>query len=199
MDRMDSETHITHLTHAPGDPAHTDGLGVTFGLIYSELEHIARQLMLREQAGHTLGTVGVVHETYLRMLRTYVDKQGDKALSVDSMRAICARVMRHVLVDHARKRGARRRADDEFAHQLERGIEQLEPAVIDILALDKALKDLERLDERKARVVELRFFSGMAMRQIADLLDIPLRSVERDWSFSRAWLRMRIEGASGES
>ena len=196
---MDSETHITHMTHTPDGGHATEGLGETFGVIYTELEHIARGLMRREHAGHTLGTAGVLHETYIRLIRTYAGQQEARSLTIESLRAICAKVMRHVLVDHARKRGARARANDAFSEQLDTSLEQLRPGVIDLLALNDALNELEGLDQRKARVVELRFFSGMPMGQVAEVLGVPLRTVERDWSFARAWLRTRIEGMADES
>ena len=188
---MDAKTHITHFTQTP----ESEGLGAVFSAIYLELEHLARGLMRSERAGHTLGTTGVLHETYLRLIRSYAGDRKD--MSADEIRAISSRIMRHVLVDHARRRASRLRASDAFSYQLDRGIDQLAPAVTDLIALDEALRRLEHLDERKAKIVELRFFSAMPMPKIAELLGTSLRSVERDWTFARAWLSAQLgEGAS---
>lgn len=170
-----------------------------FASIYTDLEHIASGLLSHERTGHTLGTHGVLHEAYWRVLRTYSDSELADGVDSDSVRAITAKVMRHVLVDHARSRNARHRAVSGYGEVLAGSTAEVTPMVVDLLALDEALQSLARQDPRKSTVVELRFFGGMPMPRIANVLGTSLRSVERDWAFARAWLAARVRGESTDA
>lgn len=190
---MAQQNHITHFTRAhDGDGA--SAISMVFESIYTDLEHVARGLMRHERAGHTLGTSGVLHESYERLLRTYGGDPRARSMDRDELRAITARIMRRVLVDYARSRRARLNADAGHSACVARGAEEIAPMVVDLIALDEALNELAAMDKEKASIVELRFFGGMTMAKISAMLGRPLRSVERDWAFARAWLGMKVVG-----
>ncbi len=191
---MDTPKHITHFTQMPGsDKDSAEGFGMLFSMVYSDLEHLARGLMKHERPGHTLDTQGLMHETYARILSTYQRTHKLETMTHNDLRSLTAVVMRRVLVDHARRRNARLNANDTYAQCLERSCNQVSGLAIDLIALEEALNELETIDPRKARVVELRFFGAMPMTKIATMIGSPLRTVERDWAFARAWLCDRIK------
>lgn len=190
---MDKRTHITHFTQvqeAQHDSA--SGFGMLFSMVYTDLEHLARGLMRNERPGHTLGTHGLMHEAFARLLASYQKTHQLESMEQTDLRALTAMVMRRVLVDHARKRKARLGANDAYSQCLEESCQQVAGLTIDLLTLEEALVELELVDPRKARVVELRFFGAMPMAKVAEMIDCPLRTVERDWAFARAWLCDRI-------
>ncbi len=159
------------------------------GLVYQELRHIAASQMRRERPGHVLQTTALVHEAYLRMV-------GSTPVALQNRGhffAIASQQMRRILVDHARAAGAERRGGG--AGRI--GLEHVQLAApernIDVLALDEALNDLERIDARAARVVELRYFGGYTDKEAAEALGVPFATVRRDWEYARSWLfdRMR--------
>jgi RNA polymerase sigma factor (TIGR02999 family) len=158
-------------------------------LVYDELRHIA-QLQLRDGRQHTLQPTALVHEAYLRLVDQSVAVQDDRR----HFRGLCARLMRQILVDHARRRNALRRGGGRVA-QLDTGGEPAAAGlgVLDLVALDEALERLAALDARKARIVELRLFCGYSMNEIADDIGTSLRTVEADWFFARAWLHSRLQ------
>jgi RNA polymerase sigma factor (TIGR02999 family) len=159
-------------------------------LVYDELRRIAAAHLRRERAGHTLQPTALVHEAYLRLL-----EQSGQFHDETHFRATASRVMRQILVDHARRRGADKRGggwlrvalcDDEVGGAADRDVE--------ILALDEALEELGRLDERKSRVVEMRFFGGMTCSEAAVNLGVSPKTAEADWYMARAWLHRRLSG-----
>lgn len=179
-----SETgKITQLLRrvANGEPAATAAL---LPLVYDELRALAARRMRAERPGHTLTPTALVHEVYLRFAQ-------DESFTPTDRRqyfAVAARRMRQVLVDHARRCGAERRGG-EFERVTLSALDVESTATgIDALALDQALDQLEALDERKARVVELRYFAGLEMAEIADLLDLSRATVQRDWEVARTIL-----------
>ncbi len=162
-----------------------------FGALYGELHRIARAVMAGERAGHTLQPTALVHEAFLRLAdRTRVSWQGRTHFL-----AVGARVMRRVLIDEARRRSRRKRGGgwrrvtlvDWVAASDENGL-----GFDDLLALDRALAELSSLDEREARVVEMRFFGGLTVSEIAAELDVSKRTVEADWTHARAWLAREL-------
>lgn len=153
-------------------------------LVYDDLRSIARRRMRAERSGHTLDTTAVVHEAYLRLADAPDSGWRDRA----HFFAVCARVIRHVLVDHARRRKASRRGGDAVHVPLREGIEGHHPRMTEILALEEALQALERHDTRLVRVVECRFFAGLTVAETADVLDSSRRTVERDWTRAKAYL-----------
>lgn len=160
-------------------------------LVYDELRRVARRHLQREAPGHTLSPTGLVHETYLRLLRQRHIAAGDRG----EFLSIAAHMMRRVLVDHARGRTRLKRGGHETPVSLADGcdppfLSDLE--VEEVLAVDAALDRLEQLDGRARRVVEHRVFAGLTLEETADALGISARSVQRTWNAARAWLRKEI-------
>jgi RNA polymerase sigma factor (TIGR02999 family) len=163
-------------------------------LVYEELRRLARGYMARERREHTLQPTALVHEAYLQLVdQSQVNWQGRS-----HFRAVGARVMRRILIDHARRRGGLKRGGDRQRVTL--GDSLLRPPDPDVdlpelLALNDALDNLARLDERQARVVELRFFGGLTTTEIAEVLGVSERTVQGDWTHGRAWLRRELSHA----
>lgn len=160
-------------------------------LVYEELRRLARGFMARESRDHTLQPTALVNEAYLRLVdQSRVDWRGRS-----HFRAVGARVMRRILIDHARRRGGLKRGGD--LQRVTLGDSILSPSDPDVdlpelLALNDALDELARLDERQARVVELRFFGGMTTVEIAETLGVSERTVADDWKHGRAWLKREL-------
>jgi len=179
---------ITRLLRAWGDGqqgAH-DRL---MTLVYDELRGLARSYMSRERADHTLQTTALVHEAYLRMVEasaTFEDRS--------HFFGVCAVVMRRILVDWARTRGASKRGGSWSKVQLDEARVVLPESEVDLVALNDALKGLEAVDPRKGRVVELRFFGGMSVEETASLLNVSVETVARDWRLAKSWLRRELSG-----
>jgi RNA polymerase sigma factor (TIGR02999 family) len=160
-------------------------------LVYEELRRLARGFMARESRDHTLQPTALVNEAYLRLVdQSRVDWRGRS-----HFRAVGARVMRRILIDHARRRGGLKRGGD--LQRVTLGDSILSPPDPDVdlpelLALNDALDELARLDERQARVVELRFFGGLTTVEIAETLGVSERTVADDWKHGRAWLKREL-------
>ncbi len=155
------------------------------GQVYDDLHRIAGEYLRRERVDHTLQPTALVHEAYLKVANR------DEWKSATHFRAVASNAMRQVLVDHARRRGRQKRAGDRVGLTTNVAFELARD--VDVLALDEALSDLAQFDNRKARVVELRFFGGMTARESAEELGIAQKTVEADWYFARAWLHERLE------
>ena len=153
-------------------------------LVYPELRRIAAHYMRQERPGHTLRTTGLVNEMYVRLFGTaHMDWQ-----SRAHFFAAVAREMRHILVDYARARNAKKRPDRRLEISLT-GVDVVGgESPEDVLALDEALSRLESLDPRASRVVELRYFIGLSEREAAEALGVSISTLKRDWNFARAWL-----------
>jgi RNA polymerase sigma factor (TIGR02999 family) len=161
-----------------------------FPLVYAELRRIAAREMRRERPGRTLQTTALVHEAYLRLLK-------DASLSFESRAhflGIAARAMREILIEHARGRGARKRGGGAVRLTLDELSAPVAAPSVDVLALDEALQRLARLDERHARVVELRYFGGLSVEETAAALDLSPATVKRAWTLARAWLYRELAG-----
>ncbi len=160
-------------------------------LVYDELRELAQKYFRHERPGHTLQPTAVVHEAYMRLVdESRVDWQGRT-----HFRAICARVMRQVLVDHARARKRVRRGGGRAPLSLESAVAPLELEGLDPVELHDALERLAALDAREARVVELRFFGGLSVEEVAETLGVSTRTVEGDWSHAKAWLHAQLGNA----
>jgi RNA polymerase sigma-70 factor, ECF subfamily len=157
-------------------------------LVYEELKTIAAAYMRRERGSHTLQPTALVNEACLRML----DAPRIEAHDRRQFFAVAARVMRQVLVDHARRHDAQKRGGDMERVTLSDEVGALAGADLDVLALDEALTQLARLDPRKAQVVELRFFAGMTSKEAGAVLGMSETTAEDDWYMARAWLRDRL-------
>jgi RNA polymerase sigma factor (TIGR02999 family) len=158
-------------------------------LVYAELHHMARRHMGKERE-NTLQTTALVNEAYLRL----VDAKGIACKDRTHFFALSAQIMRRILVDAARARVSAKRGGDALPLDHSEAIDLDEIAgsasqkSAEVLALDRALDDLARVDARKARVIELRFFGGLSVEETAEVLDISPQSVMRDWKLARAWL-----------
>jgi RNA polymerase sigma factor (TIGR02999 family) len=174
---------VTELLQAwsRGDTAARDEL---FPLVYDELRRRAADRLRREQPGHTLQPTALVHEAYLRLC-----EQDAGWKNREQFFALASRIMRRVLVDHARARNARKRAAGPAQVTLADSAETRE---VDLIALNAALDELASLDERQARIVELRYFGGLRLDEVATALDVSLATVNREWRSAKAWLHQRV-------
>lgn len=153
-------------------------------LVYDELRRLAQRQLNRRRAGETLNTTALVHETYLKL----VDQSRAGWRDRVHFLAVAAVAMRHILVDYARRRVAKKRGGNARHFQLDEARLGVETRVIEILALDEALTSLAALDERLSRVVEMRFFGGLSVDEIAAVLEVTDRTVKRDWRKAKALL-----------
>ena len=189
---MNSQRHVSRLVaqSAAGDAAAAAEL---FPIVYEELRRLAASALRRERTDHTLQPTALVHEAFLRLAETPGASWENRAHFV----AIAARVMRRVLVDHARGRNALKRGNGEIRVPID---DVDVPAVgqdVDLVALDDALARLALLDERQARIVELRFFGGLSVPETAALIGASERTVKRDWQVARAWLTRELSSSAG--
>jgi len=168
-----------------GDKAALDAL---IPIVYQELRRVARARLRSEREAHPLQTTALVHEVYLRL----VDRAGLSLENRAHFLAVAARLMRQILVDHARRERADKRGGSMTMLALDAVSPAVWPNVVDVLALDVALTDLARLEERLCHVVELKFFAGLTIDETAAALEISPVTVERDWAFAKAWLYERL-------
>lgn len=170
-----------------------DAFDEVFPLVYAELRRIAAREMRRERPGQTLQTTALVHEAYLRLLK-------DASLSFANRAhflGIAARAMREILIERARARAARKRGGQALRVTFDEQTLRTPPPPVDVLALDEALRRLARLDERHARVVELRYFGGLSVDETAAALGVSLATVKRSWTLARAWLYKELTPHDG--
>jgi RNA polymerase sigma-70 factor, ECF subfamily len=156
-------------------------------LVYDELHRIAHGYMHRERIGHTLQTTALVNEVYLRLVDAKEVEWQDRA----HFFAICAGLMRRILVDIARSRGYRKRGGGLEKVTLDEAL--FVPAQLDLVKLDDALRALSDFDARKAKVVELRFYGGLNVKETAEVLKVSARTVKRDWMLAKVWLLCELE------
>jgi len=191
---MQSSENVTQLLvdWGQGDQKALDKL---MPLVYSELRRLAGNYLRRERQGHTLQPTALVNEAYLKL----IDQRNPRWQNRAQFYGVAAQLMRRILVDHARQRQAAKRGGSDqqrlsitSAGQL--GGKQLatEPA-IDLLALHEALNELAEMDPQQGRIVELKFFGGLSIEEIAEVMGIGHATVERDWKMARAWLRRKLE------
>lgn len=182
-----SDTSVTHLLIAwrGGDEAALERL---IPIVYQELRRIARVRLRSEASEHTFQTTALVHEAYLRL----VDLDRMTLQNRTHFFAMTARLMREILVDHARRRYAQKRGGRATMLSIDEVSPGVENKVVDVLALNEALAELTSIDERLCRVVELRFFAGLSIEEVSEALDVSSATVERDWTFAKAWLRQRL-------
>jgi RNA polymerase sigma factor (TIGR02999 family) len=174
------------LSWRQGDKAALDRL---IPLVYDELRRVARARLKDERANHVLQTTALVHETYVRL----IDLDRMTIQNRAHFFALAARLMRQVLVDYARRAQADKRGGGVTIVALDdAGPVAAKMADVDVLALDEALEQLAAVDERLCRVVELKFFAGLNIDETAEALEVSAATVERDWSFARAWLYQRL-------
>ncbi len=177
----------TLLLHAWGR-GDVQARDVLFDLVHRDLRARAAAYLRRERRDHTLQPTALIHETYLRLVdQNHVDWQNRAHFL-----AIAAKMMRRVLVDHARRRDAQKRPSHTLRVALDDQVGRVDPVACEVLALHAALDELEHIDERQARIVELRYFAGMSEDEIAGAIGLSRSSVTRDWQMARAWLFRRL-------
>jgi RNA polymerase sigma-70 factor, ECF subfamily len=186
---MPSATNISHLLAAwsDGDESALDEL---VPAVEAELRRLAAHYMRGERAGHTLETTALINEVYLR----FVGGPRVRWQSRAHFYGIAAKVMREILIDYARARRRRKRGGDRTQVSLDEGAVLSVEKSAELLALHEALNKLSDVDRRKSRVVELRYFGGLSVEEIAEVLKVSPVTVMRDWSIARAWLRKEIGG-----
>jgi len=162
-------------------------------LVEAELRRLARGYMRRERRGHTLQTTALVNEAFLRLTDARRVRWQDRAHFL----GISARLMRRVLVDHARSRGYLKRGGGARRVTLDEGIVRAEEPALDMVALDRAMDALAAADARKCRVVELRYFGGLSVEETAEALGVSSDTVKRDWRLAKLWLLRELEGQGG--
>jgi len=156
-------------------------------LVYDELHLLAKRYMRHERPDHTMQATALINEAYIRMVGDNTDWQNHHHFI-----GVAATVMRRVLVDHARAHNAGKRGGDLRRVELEEGIAFSNERSIEVIEVDDALAELEKLNPRQARVVELRYFAELTDDQIAALLNISSRTVQRDWLLAKDWLSDRV-------
>ena len=176
-----------------GDRSALDKL---FPLVHAELRRIARRQMSEEQPGHTLQATALVNEAYLKL----TGQEGLKLQDRAHFFAVCAQVMRHILIDHARAHARDKRGGGAIQVSLNESAAIVGEQAEHFIALDDALRTLERVDPQKGKIVELRYFAGLSIEQTAEVLNISPRTVRREWQRSKAWLyRIITEGTADET
>ena len=185
---MDYQVHqVTRLLQAwsEGDPGALDQL---MPLVYDHLHQLAQRYMAQERPGHTLQATALVHEAYLRLLESARPSWQDKT----HFFALCARMMRRILVDWARSRQTLKRGSAATPLALEEAVAVVGDGGMDLVAVDDALTALAAVDPRKSQLVELRFFGGLSLKEAAHLLNVSEETAQRDWKLSKIWLRREL-------
>ncbi len=184
-------SRVTQLLEKPG-PGDRPAAEQLFADVYGELRSLAARYLHRERKSHTLQPTALVHEAYLKLVgQTRVDWQGRAHFL-----AIAAHAMREILVDHARRHKAKKRGGNRHRIALDDNLAVESNRDVDLLALEDALAKLAKLDPRQAQMIELRFFGGLDIAEVAKVMGMSKRSVEREWTMVRAWLRREL-GRSG--
>lgn len=183
---MKSDVTILLERAGAGDAAAAEEI---LPLVYDELRRLARSYLQGERPDHTLQPTALVHEAYIRL----VDWKKADWQSRGHFFSVAAQLMRNILVDHARKKNAEKHGGGLQRIDLDDSSGFSSDAGVDLLDLDEALNELVKLDERHAKMVELRFFAGLTLEQTAEALGVSSATVSRDWNFVRAWLYKRLK------
>jgi RNA polymerase sigma factor (TIGR02999 family) len=168
------------LKWSKGDQTALDDL---IPLVYAELKRLARRYMGKERLDHTLQTSALINEAYLKLVDQSIPFQDRKHFF-----AVCAKIMRHILIDHARSHQYAKRGAGAEKVQLEAAEELSGQRAEELVALDDALTELEARDPRKSQIIELRFFGGLTIEETAEVMDIAPVTVVREWRAAKAWL-----------
>ncbi len=184
-----SDQDVTHLLiqWSKGDSGALEAL---VPLVYDELRRLAQLYLSREKPGHTLSSTALVHEAYLRLVKQKDVTWQNRA----HFFAVAARMMRRILVDHARRHGFAKRGGGAMTLSLDEAMAPAAQREVNLVALDDALDTLAKLDERQSRMVELRFFGGLSIEETSEVLGVSAPTVKREWASARAWLYREISG-----
>jgi RNA polymerase sigma factor (TIGR02999 family) len=180
---------VTRLLNewSDGDSAALDEL---IPIIYDELRSLAARYLRRERIDHTLQPTALVHEAYFRL----VDQKEVRWQSRAHFFGIAAQMMRRVLIDHAKSQGREKRGGGRQKVELDQAAELSEEQASEVIALDDALEALARIDPRKGKIVELRYFGGLSVEETAEVLGVSPNTIMRDWAMAKAWLYNEIKG-----
>ncbi|MBX7174090.1 MAG: sigma-70 family RNA polymerase sigma factor [Pyrinomonadaceae bacterium] len=157
-------------------------------VVYDELRKLAAGYLKNERPGHTLQATALVHEAYIRL----VDWERVSWQNRAHFFAVAAQVMRNILVDHARRKRSEIHGGNLQKLALDEAISFSQSQEVDLVDLDDALQDLEKLDERQAKIVELRFFAGLTIEETAHAIGVSTMTISREWNFAKAWLYRRL-------
>lgn len=184
---VSSQQGVTKLLVAwgEGDKAALDEL---MPVVYDELRRLAQNYLSRERPGHTLQTTALVHEAYLRL----VDQKTVNWQNRAQFFGIAAQMMRRILINYARERNARKRQGYATKVSLDDAISFFEKRELDLAALDEALNTLATLDPQQTRIVELRFFGGLTIEEVSEVLGISPATTKREWDSAKLWLRRQL-------
>ncbi|NGP87219.1 sigma-70 family RNA polymerase sigma factor [Fodinibius halophilus] len=184
----DSKSNITQLLvqASSGDQQAYDKL---FPMVYNRLREIAHRQLGKEHTEHTLQKTELVHEAYLKL--TDINKLDWQNRA--HFFAIATKAMRQILIDYARKKTAQKRGGQQQRISFEEGKIDLDRHAQDLIALNDLIDKMAEFDERKSRVAEMRFFTGMTNREIAEILDVSTRTIDRDWLKARSWLHKELK------
>ncbi len=186
-DQGNSEVELTQL-FVSWRTGNQEALDQLTPILYSELHSIARRFMDRERSGHTLQATALVHEAFLKLF----DGQGIEVNDRVHFYAIAARVMRRILVDHARARHAKKRGGNLQRVPLDQVQLSATEEPADLISLDEALKSLERIDAQRARIIELRYFGGLSIQETAEVLELKDHRVYSESELALAWLHREL-------
>jgi len=185
---MSETQNITQMLHLWSD-GNREVLEDLMPLVYDELHRQAARFLSRERRDHTLQTTALIHETYIKL----IDQREVDWESRTHFFAIAAKLMRRILVDYARKKNREKRGGETVKLPLEEAALVVgKEKSIDLMALDEALTKLEKIDRQQARIVELRYFSGLSLEETAEVLKISRTTVATDWAMAKAWLHREL-------
>jgi RNA polymerase sigma factor (TIGR02999 family) len=157
-------------------------------VVYDELRRLAQKYLSRERADHTLQTTALVHEAYLRL----VDQKAVNWQNRAQFFGIAAQMMRRILINHAKERQSKKRQGYSLRVSLDEAVNFFEKADLDLTALDETLNELAALDAQQAQIVELRFFGGLTIEEVSEVLEISPATTKREWDSAKLWLRRRL-------
>lgn len=178
---------ITAMLAAWNDGS-AEALDKVIDIVYPELRRIARKHLARRRPGESLESAALANEAYLKLLHS----GGIRCENRSHFLALCSQMIRRILVDHARSRGFAKRGGDAQLVPLDQVLLSAQARGIEVLALDEALEALARIDGRKSRVVELRYFGGLSIEETAEAIGVSLDTAKRDWRMARAWLLVEL-------
>ncbi|HEX2271677.1 MAG TPA: sigma-70 family RNA polymerase sigma factor [Pyrinomonadaceae bacterium] len=181
------EQGVTELLVAwsEGDRSALDEL---MPVVYDELRRLARNYLSRERPDHTLQTTALVHEAYLRL----IDQRSVNWQNRSQFFGIAAQMMRRILINHAKDRQAQKRQGYATKVSLDEAVSFFEKREVDLMALDEALNNLAALDPQQTQIVELRFFGGLTIEEVSEVLDISPATTKREWDSAKLWLRRQL-------
>jgi RNA polymerase sigma factor (TIGR02999 family) len=186
-----SSSEVTGLLRAWGR-GDEDALQKLMPLVYDQLHAAARRYMAGERVGHTLQTTALIHETYLRLVDIRRVQWQDRAHFL----AVCAQLMRRILIDFARSRTYQKRGGAAPHINFDEKLLVMPEPDFNLVALDDALNRLAQVDERKSKVVELRFFGGLGVKETAEVMKVSADTVMRDWKLAKVWLLRELRGGT---